>query len=160
MMHPRRSTPRTSPRTAVGFTLIELMITLLVIAILSAVAYPIYEHQVIESRRTEARSALLELAAREERYYATQNAYTTSASSLGYTGTWPITIGSDNMYEMEAPQLSNNPPGYTLTVVPVPGSVQQQNDTTCASFSVNSAGVESSTNSANAPNSPEPGTCW
>ena len=159
MMHPDRTVPSTLPRPAAGFTLIELMITLLVIAILSAIAYPIYEHQMIESRRTEARSALLELAAREERYYATQNAYTTSASQLGYTGSWPIVIGSDGYYEMDVPTLSTNPPGYTLTAVPAPGSVQQQ-DTTCASLSVNSAGVESSTSSGGTANSPEPGTCW
>jgi len=159
MMHPDRTVPNKPPRPAAGFTLIELMITLLVIAILSAIAYPIYEHQMIESRRTEARSALLELAAREERYYATQDAYTTTASQLGYTGTWPIVIGSDGYYEMKVPTLSTNPPGYTLTAVPAPGSVQQQ-DTTCASLSVNSAGVESSTNSGGGTNSPEPGTCW
>lgn len=160
MMHPDQTAPNTPPpRPAAGFTLIELMITLLVIGILSAIAYPIYEHQMIESRRTEARSALLELAAREERYYATQNAYTTDAASLGYTGSWPITIGSDNWYQMQQPVLSTNPPGFTLTAVPAPGSVQQQ-DTTCATLSVDSAGVESSTNSGGSANSPEPGTCW
>ena len=160
MMHPDRTVPSTPPRAAAGFTLIELMITLLVIAILSAIAYPIYEHQMIESRRTEARSALLELAAREERYYATQNAYTTSASQLGYTGSWPIDIGTDQMYEMTVPVLKSNPPYFKLTAVPVPGSVQQQQDTTCASLSVDSTGAETSTNSTGAANSPEPGTCW
>jgi type IV pilus assembly protein PilE len=160
MMHPDRTVSHTPPHPAAGFTLIELMITLLVIAILSAIAYPIYEHQMVESRRTEARSALLELAAREERYYATQNAYTMSASQLGYTGSWPIVIGSDQMYEMEQPSVSANPPYFKLTAVPVPGSVQQQNDATCASFSVDSTGAETSTNSGGGTNSPEPGTCW
>ncbi len=159
MMYRDRTTPRLQPSgPTAGFTLIELMITLLVIAILSAIAYPIYEHQVVQSRRTEARSALLELAAREERYYATMNAYTTNAGQLGYTGSWPITIGSDGFYEMEQPTLSTNPPGYILTAVPVPGTVQQQEDTTCATFSVNSAGVESSTAVGGITN--PTGTCW
>ena len=160
MMHPDRTVSSRPPRAAAGFTLIELMITLLVIAILSAIAYPIYEHQIVESRRTEARSALLELAAREERYYATQNAYTTSASQLGYTGSWPIDIGTDQMYEMTVPVLQTNPPGFLLTAKVVPGSVQQQQDTTCASLSVDSNGAETSTNSGGTANSPEPGTCW
>ena len=160
MMHPDRTVPSTPPRPAAGFTLIELMITLLVIAILSAIAYPIYEHQIVESRRTEARSALLELAAREERYYATQSAYTTSASQLGYTGSWPIDIGTDQMYEMTVPVLRTNPPGFVLTAKAVPGSVQQQQDTTCQSLSVDSTGAETSTNSGGTANSPEPGTCW
>ena len=143
-------------RRSGGFTLIELMITMLVIAILAAIAYPIYEHQVQESRRTEARTALLELAAREQRYYATNNAYTSDPTNLGYTGQWPIVIGS-GWYQIETPNVNNSPPSFTLTAKVVAGSVQSQ-DNTCASFTVNSDGTQTSTNSGGATN--PSGTCW
>ncbi|WP_276968674.1 type IV pilin protein, partial [Metallibacterium scheffleri] len=78
-----RTLARPAGRDA-GFTLIELMITLVVLAILTMIAVPIYEHQIEESRRTDARTALLELAEREERYYATNNAYTSDPADLGY----------------------------------------------------------------------------
>ena len=144
-----------------GFTLIELMITLLVVAILSAIAYPIYEHQVQESRRTEARTALLELAAREERYYATNSAYTTSASLLGYTsaaGSWPIVIGS-GYYEMDEPAVPASgisAPSFSLTAVPV-ASGPQASDSTCASFTVDSTGQETAADSSGGDTS---STCW
>ncbi len=54
-------------RAARGFTLIELMITVAVVAILSAIAYPSYQEYVLRSRRVEAQSLLGEAAARQER---------------------------------------------------------------------------------------------
>ena len=62
------------------------MIVVVIVAILLIVAIPTYLSQIRESRRTEARNYLVELASREERYYATQNAYTSTASNLGPAG--------------------------------------------------------------------------
>src|ERR1700761_5884303 len=67
-----------------GFTLIELMVTIVVASILIAIAVPSYQAQVRKSRRTEARNAVMDLAAREERYYAVNNDYSPSALQLGY----------------------------------------------------------------------------
>ncbi len=67
------------PRRAGGFTLIELMVTLVVASILLAIAVPSYQAQVRKSRRTEARNAVMDLAAREERYFSVNNDYSASA---------------------------------------------------------------------------------
>ena len=157
MMHPDRTVSSRPPRAAAGFTLIELMITLLVIAILSAIAYPIYEHQMIESRRTEARSALLELAAREERYYATNNAYTADPASLGYAGFGSKYPVGNGFYYLDTPVFDNTatPPSFTLEAQPEPGT-DQTNDTACATFTVDSTGTQSATGSGTNPSS----TCW
>ncbi|HET9108841.1 MAG TPA: prepilin-type N-terminal cleavage/methylation domain-containing protein, partial [Steroidobacteraceae bacterium] len=49
------------PGRADGFTLIELMIAVVVVAILMAIAVPSYESYVEKSRRTDAKTALLDL---------------------------------------------------------------------------------------------------
>jgi type IV pilus assembly protein PilE len=144
-----------------GFTLIELMIVLVVAAILAAVAIPLYLNQVRESRRTDARSALLDLAGREERYFATNNAYTNDSTQLGYTtagDTWPQTIGSGyyQIAQPTVPAAGITAPSYSITATPVAGSPQAA-DTTCASFTVTSTGQESALNSASAD---ESSTCW
>lgn len=140
-----------------GFTLIELMITLVVIAILAAIAYPLYLHQVQESRRTEARTALTELAAREERYYATNNTYTGSASLLGYGNyNWPITVGS-GYYQVTVSAQSGTtttPPSYVITATPI-GT--QANDSTCQKFTLNSTGTQISYDGSN---NVTTSTCW
>ena len=142
-----------------GFTLIELMITVTIAAVLMSIAFPLYLHQIRESRRTDARSALLDLASREERYYSMQNAYTSSATALGYTG-WGIPIGS-GYYQLGQPSNINaatatTPATFTLTATPVAGKGQDQ-DTDCQSFTVTQTGQETSTNSASGDSS---AICW
>ena len=70
--YPRRAGPA---RAATGFTLIELMITAAVVAILAAIAYANYRNYVINSRRTAATACLLERAQFLERYYTANLTY-------------------------------------------------------------------------------------
>lgn len=64
-----------------GFTLIELMISVGVVAILAAIAYPAYNDYVIKSRRADAKRGLVTAAQFLERRYSTQNTYTTSTTN-------------------------------------------------------------------------------
>jgi type IV pilus assembly protein PilE len=136
-----------------GFSLIELIIVMLVASILAAVAIPLYLNQVRESHRTDARSALMDLAGREERYFATQNTYTNDSTALGYTAggdTWPQTVGS-GFYQIAQPTIAAAPPSYSITATAV-GT--QANDTACATLTVTSTGQQTSTGTGSA------STCW
>ena len=162
MTHSHRSTLTfaAGPMRARGFTLIELMITVVIASILMSIALPLYQHQLRESRRTDARSALLDLASREERYYAMNNAYTSTASDLGYTG-WGSSnpIGSGYYYLSQptiAAATATSTATFTLVAQPEPGKGQDQ-DSDCQTFTVTQTGQETSTNSAAALSS---ATCW
>ena len=154
----RTGAPRRLRARAAGFTLIELMMTVVIVTILLTVAIPVYIHQIRESRRTDARTALSDLAGREEGYFATNNAYTNSVANLGYTGSWPVTVGS-GYYQITKPTLPDPgvaAPSFAITAVPIAGKGQDQ-DTTCASFTIESTGKQSAKDSSGAD---QTAVCW
>jgi len=85
-----------------GFTLIELMVTVAIIGILASIAYPSYIDQVRKTRRANAQSDLVELASFMERYYTENFSYDPVNNAA-----LPI---------KESPK-SGSPKYYTLTVV-------------------------------------------
>lgn len=68
-----------------GFTLIELMIVVAIIAILASVAYPSYTNSVLKGKRAEGRAALAELMLQQERYMTQTNSYCAFSNSNGTT---------------------------------------------------------------------------
>lgn len=140
-----------------GFTLIELMVTVAIVAILATIAAETYSSQVQKSRRTDARTALLDLAGREEKLFSVSNAYSALPSDLGYAAAgvpWPISVGS-NYYQVTvtSPDLSQPTAqnSYLITATPINAQVS---DTQCTSLSVNQTGAQTSTGSATT------ATCW
>jgi type IV pilus assembly protein PilE len=134
-----------------GFTLIELMIVIVIVAILAAIAVPGYTSQIRKSRRTEARNALLDAAAREERFFATNNYYTVTGTDLGYGAALPVNTGN-NYYQLNGTCTLVNAKctDYSLTATAIN---TQLKDTSCASLTLNSVGVQSATGTATA-------SCW
>lgn len=73
-----------------GVTLTELMVVVVIIGILTAIAYPSYRQYAARAKRNEARAALLQIATNQERFYLQNNTYTTNMTSLGFpvAGNW------------------------------------------------------------------------
>jgi type IV pilus assembly protein PilE len=69
-----------------GFTLIELLIAVAIVSILAAIAYPTYNNAVRKARRADAKSLLLEVAARQEQFFSSRapNTYANNLTLLGY----------------------------------------------------------------------------
>lgn len=137
-----------------GFTLIELMITIVVVAILTAIALPQYSNYVQRARRADAKTALLELAARQERFFAVNNAYTNNAANLGYGAgaAFPVNVssGSTSYYTLATTVTAGSAttlPTFVATATP---TGIQQKDVQCYTFQVNSLGVKSNLNSGGA----------
>jgi type IV pilus assembly protein PilE len=162
-MKPRNPAFAASP--CQGFTLIELMIAIAIGAILIAIAIPMYTRQVQQSRRVDARTAVLDLAGREERYLSVSSSYTTSPANLGYaTGagaTFPMVVGS-GYYQVNVTVTAAVPPlgpTYTVFATPVAGSSQLQ-DTQCQYFSVTNTGAQFSSANIAGGGANTASTCW
>lgn len=137
-MHNRRS-------RAAGFTLIEMMITLLVIAIISAIAFPSYRSYVLRSQRTDATTALLRLAAAQEKFYLQNNTY---ASNSLLDDAPPDGLGTDGTehgwYTLAIEAASDDCPlnaCWAATATPKAGG-PQAGDKDCTVFTLNSMGVK------------------
>ena len=66
-----------------GFTLIELMIVVAIVAILASIAYPAYTSSIIKGRRAQGRTALAELLQQQERFMTQTNGYCLFSNSGG-----------------------------------------------------------------------------
>jgi type IV pilus assembly protein PilE len=137
-----------------GFTLIELMVTVAIVAILATIATASYTSQIQKSRRTDARSAVLDLAGREEKLFSTTNAYSATASDLGYPA-WGLPVGggyySVSVVSPDPAQLVATQPNYLITATAI--NVQAA-DLQCRSLSVDQTGKQSFTGTATV------ATCW
>jgi len=125
-----------------GFTLVELMIVVIVVGILAAVAFPIYNDQVRKTRRTEARDALMAIAQAEERYYTEKGKYTTSLSNLDVASVVSCNSGTcktlDNGYYTVTLAGSNST--FTATAQPTAGGAQAGDS--CTKLTINQLGVK------------------
>ena len=132
-----------------GFTLIEIMIVVAVVAILLAVALPAYQEQVRKTKRSLARAELQELLGRQEQYFVNNRSYATALGQLGYTdGGYGIDTDGNDIAKSAANaiynlQFNGTPTStiYTLEAVPLGSQAVDR----CGTLRITSVGVKTQT---------------
>ena len=82
-MKRRTSATRTVPQRVAGFTLIEVMITMAIVALLAMIAYPSFMQSIRNSNRSDAQAALARVSVNLERFFATNGTYTANSALIG-----------------------------------------------------------------------------
>lgn len=127
-----------------GFTLIEVLIVIVIVAILASIAYPSYRNQVIKGNRAAAQGYMMSLSSREEQMMLDLRRYVSAADTAAIaatTGLPAVTSEVSKFYDIKIE--SPNPgtpalPSYLITATPIAGSIQA----TDGNLTLDSTGVK------------------
>lgn len=122
-----------------GVTLMELLTVVVIIAILASVAIPTYRNYLLRSQRVEAKTALLQLQAAQEKFYLNGNAYTDAVDDAPPAGLGLTGVSETGKYEISV-DLGADGQSYTATAAPAAGQ-GQEDDTSCGSLTLTDTGV-------------------
>ena len=123
--------------SARGFTLLELMIVVAIVAILGSIAIPAYQDSVRKSRRADAMTSLIQIQAQQEKWRANNPQYSNSLSSLGWSGTDSL----EGYYTVAIAASSVN--AFTATATPKTGGPQAGDS--CGTLTITANGPDTST---------------
>jgi len=126
-----KSLNRAVPAGARGFTLIELMIAVAILAIIMTVAIPSYRQWVLQSGRAEAKTLLMQSAQTLERCFTRFSAYNNGNCALQSGDT---ELSENDKYQVTVTTTATT---FDLTAAPQGG---QANDTECGNFTLDETG--------------------
>lgn len=135
-------------RAARGFTLIELMVVVAIVAILATIALPSYQQSVRKSRRADAMLALQQIQIEQEKLRAECTSYAgtlTGTRACGFLG-YPSTTSPDGYYNLALSTVSDT--GFTATAT---ATGSQADDTECLTLTLQVSGLTLTKTSA---------ACW
>jgi type IV pilus assembly protein PilE len=124
----------------------EVMIVVVIVGILLAVALPGYQNSLEKGRRADAKSALLDVANRQEQFMLDRSTYTLDMTQLGF-GADPM-LSEEGYYTVDAAVCAAGTIQrcYVLTATPVAGGAQA-NDSRCTTLIMDSTGAKTATGS-------------
>ncbi len=97
------------------------MVTVSIIAIIAAVAFPAYERQSLKAKRTDGIGLLMEISSKQERYIVDHSEYAANLADLGYSST----LSAKGYYDISIAATNNNQ-SYTLTATPQGGQADDE----------------------------------
>lgn len=126
-----------------GFTLLEVMIVVVIVATLAAIAIPSYQDQAQRARRVDATEALLSIAGLQERYFLQHNKYASAADNVWSSSTaeqyYTISKATDDFRPDACKGANETNRCYVIQAVPATTS-PQNNDDDCKTFTIDNAG--------------------
>jgi type IV pilus assembly protein PilE len=136
-------------RRAAGFTLIEVVIVIALLAIVATLALPAYRVSVYKANRSDGLQALLDLQTRQEKWRANNPSYTDDLADLGYSAS----TSAEGRYTLSLAEGATGT-SYTATATAVGDqSNDRQGDTSCAALTM-------TVNPANPRGLKAPASCW
>ena len=111
-------------RVSGGFTLIELMVTVAIVAILAAVSYPSYQDFMRRGIRSQGQQFLMDIAQRQEQYFLDQRQYATGLGVGAGLIALPVPVEVSDKYQAPVvTPVAGPPPGFVLTLTPIGGGM-------------------------------------
>jgi type IV pilus assembly protein PilE len=142
--------------TSRGFSLLELLVTLAIVALLAALAWPGYGAIIQRAQRNDARLALLTIQHAEESHYQRFNAYTEALTLPGSSGGLGLAALSSNGSYALSVSTSDDGQHYSATAR-VLAQGRQSRDHACASLLIDETGQRAATDASGADSTD---TCW
>ena len=153
-----------------GFTLMEVMITVAIVGILAAIAYPSYTNYVTQARRSDATINLTRIAAQQEKFFTECGRYADTLGAARNCGAGTLAAGlaagatTDGYYTLTAAVSPGPPPllavgggGFVLTAQPASTQIAADN-AKCNTFTINQAGLKTALGTDG--NLTNGGKCW
>ena len=124
-----------------GFTLIEVLIVVVIVGVLLMVAMPSYEDSMQKGRRSDAKSALIDVANRQESFMLDNNTYTTDLTNLGFTES-PF-VSEEEHYSVRAATCAAAGIDRCYRIIASARDESPQRKDKCGSFILESGGAKS-----------------
>ena len=120
-----------------GVTLVELMIVVVIVAILTAIAFPNYRNFVIRAKRTEAKAALLKAATNQEKFYLQNQIFSDNLVQLGFSAPFKTDSGAYQLSVSDPASASD----FTVTATLV---LDDGEHLKCKTFTIDGRGSKTS----------------
>jgi type IV pilus assembly protein PilE len=142
--------PTLSLRGMSGVTLMELLVTVTIVGILGAIAYPSYTQYITRTKRAVGKSMLLQVADRQEQFFADNKRYATNLTQIGYAangfmiddqGAYVVDGDANRLYQVSL----TNATVTTFTANAAPQLRQATQDTDCQTLTLTHRGLKGQT---------------